>query len=147
MIKFSVRPTLLVLASLMLFACASEKLELEVKARMDGKPAAQAKITVDGEEQGVTDTNGTFSKILNKKPGAEVEVAVSKEMPGYRIKPWKTTFLVKLPKSGTVEKYSFDAELPASRYVMIIAMEKESPVPDAVVSYTSTRNCPKGELI
>jgi hypothetical protein len=130
MIKLSVRSALIVLASLMLFACASEKLELEVKARMDGQPAAQAKITVDGEEQGVTDTNGIFSKISNRKPGAEVEVVVvgNAGLPDQALED----YLVKLPKSGTVEKY-FDAELPASRYVMIIAMEKEAPVPDAVV--------------
>ena len=150
MIKLSVRSTLLVLALSMLFACASEKLELEVKARMDGKPAAQAIITVDGEEQGVTDANGAFSKILNKKPGAEVEVVVAKEMPGYRIKPWKTTFLVKLPKSGAVEKYSFDAELPVSRYVTIVAVEKAVPVSDAVVKAGGTevgKTDAKGEFV
>jgi tetratricopeptide (TPR) repeat protein len=150
MVKLSVRSALIILVSSMLFACAGEKLELEVKARMDGQPASQAKVTVDGEEQGVTDANGTFSKILQKKPGAEVEVAVAKEMPGYRIKPWKTTFLMKLPKSGTVEKYSFDAELPASRYVTIIATEKGAPVPDAVVKAGGTeagKTDAKGEFV
>jgi tetratricopeptide (TPR) repeat protein len=150
MVKLSVRSALLVLASSMLFACAGEKLELEVKARVDGQPATQAKVSVDGEEQGVTDANGTFSKILKKKPGAEVEVTVVKDMPGYRIKPWKTTFLVKLPKSGTVEKYSFDAELPASRYVTIIATEKGTPVPDAMVKVGGTeagKTDAKGEFV
>ncbi len=133
MVKLSIRPALIILASSMLFACAGEKLELEVKARLDGKPATQAKVTVDGEEQGVTDANGTFSKILMKKPGAEVEVTVAKEVPGYLVKPWKTTFLVKLPKSGVVEKYSFDADLSFSRYVTVVASEKGTPVPDALV--------------
>ncbi|HXY55278.1 MAG TPA: PEGA domain-containing protein [Nitrospirota bacterium] len=148
--KLSVRSALIMSASLMLFACAGEKLEIEVKARVDGKPATQATVTIDGEEQGVTDANGTFTKILVKKPGAEVEVAVVKEMPGYRIKPWKTTFLVKLAKSGTVEKYSFEAELPASRYVTIRATEKGVPVPDAVVKAGGTeagKTDAKGEFV
>ena len=100
---------------------------------MDGQPAAQAKVTVDGKEQGLTDANGTFSKVIKKKPGAEVEVVVSKEMPGYHIKPWKGTFLMKLPKSGATDKYAFDADLAAMRYVTIAVTEKGAPVPEAVI--------------
>ncbi len=120
-------------ASLILFACSGEKIELEVKARMDGQPAAQARVVVDKEEQGLTDANGNFSKIIRKKPGADVDVSVSKEMPGYRIQPWKGTFLMKLPKKGTLDKYSFDAELSASRYVTIVVNEKGAPIQDATV--------------
>ena len=117
----------------LLFACSGEKLELKVKARMDGQPAAQAKVTVDNEVQGLTGADGIFSKIIKKKPGVEVEVIVSKEMPGYRIKPWKGTFVMKLPKSGTVDTYVFDADLATTRYVTITATEKGAPVADAVV--------------
>ena len=133
MVKRSIRSILVLSISFLLFACAGEKLELKVKARMDSQPAAQAKVAVDGQEQGLTDTDGNFSKVLTKKPGAEVEVVVAKEMPGYRIKPWKGTFLMKLPKSGTVDTYSFDADLAATRYVTIVATDKGGPVVDAVV--------------
>lgn len=122
---------LLLFSSLMLFACG-EKLELEVKARMDGQPAADAKVVVDGEELGATDSNGIFSKIIRKKPGADVEVVVAKEMPGYKIQPWKGAFLMKLPKKD-IDKYSFDAELIASKYVTIAVTEKGAPIPDAEV--------------
>ena len=120
-------------AALVLFACSGEKLQLEVKARMDGQPAAQARVIVDKEEQGLTDANGNFSKIIRRKPGADVEVSVSKEMPGYRIQPWKGTFLMKLPQKGAIDKYSFDAELSASRYVTIVVTEKSVPIQDAAV--------------
>jgi tetratricopeptide (TPR) repeat protein len=133
MVKRSIRSILVLSISFLLFACAGEKLELKVKARMDSQPAAQAKVAVDGQEQGLTDTDGNFSKVLTKKPGAEVEVVVAKEMPGYRIKPWKGTFLMKLPKSGAVDTYSFDADLAATRYVTIVATDKGGPVMDAVV--------------
>ncbi len=120
-------------AAFILFACSGEKLQLEVKARMDGQPAAQAKVVVDKEEQGLTDGNGNFSKIIRRKPGADVEVSVSKEMPGYRIQPWKGTFLMKLPQKGNIDKYSLDAELSASRYVTIVVTEKGAPIQDAAV--------------
>src|SRR3990172_9464354 len=123
----------LLFAALLLFACCGEKLQLEVKARMDGQPAAQAKVIVDNEEQGLTDANGNFSKIIRRKPGADVEVSVSKEMPGYRVQPWKGTFLMKLPKKGTIDTYPFDAELTASRYVTIVVTEKGAPIQDATL--------------
>ena len=120
-------------ASVLFSGCAGEKMDLEVKARMDGRPAAQATVTVDGVNEGLTGDDGAFAKSITKKPGAEVEVAVSKEMPGYRIRPWKTTFLMKLPKKGVVDKYAFEAVLPATRYITIAVKEKGVPVADAVV--------------
>ena len=133
MIKRVLTGLLIAGASFLFAGCAGEKMELEVKARMDGQPAAQAKVTVDGVEAGLTGADGAFTKTLTKKPGAEVEVAVAKEMPGYRIKPWRTTFVMKLPKKGEADKYSFEADLPATRYITIAAMEKGVPVADAVV--------------
>ncbi len=133
MMKRATHAALLVLASFLFVACAGEKLELKVKASMSGQPAAQAKVTVDNQELGVTDASGNFSAIIQKKPGAEVTIVVSKEAPGYRISPWKGTFLVKLPKSGAMDTYSFDADLPASKFITIVATEKGAPVQDAVV--------------
>lgn len=133
MIKHTVRSVLVLCASLTLVACG-QKLDLEVKARMDGQAASQARVVVDGQEQGTTDGEGRFAMTLTKKVGTEVEVRVSKEAPGYRIQPWKTTFVVKLPTGGGVDRYSFDADLQATRYVNLAATEKGAPVADAVVS-------------
>lgn len=133
MVTRAAQLVVVLIASLMLFACAGEKMELEVKARLDGKPAPQARVTVDGKEEGLTDSNGVLSKIIRKKPGADVEVVVSKEQTGYRIQPWKTSFLMKLPKKDAADKYAFEAELVASRYVTLVATEKGAPVQDAVV--------------
>ena len=133
MMKRVIGTGLIIFAASLLFACSGEKLELQVKARMDGQPAAQARVTVDSEVQGLTGADGNFSKIIKKKPGVEVEVIVSKEMPGYHIKPWKGTFVMKLPKSGTVDTYVFDADLATTRYVTITATEKGVPVADAIV--------------
>ncbi len=134
MMKRVFRTILVMASSSLLFACAGEKLELKVTARIDGQPAAQAKVTVDNEEQGLTNAEGTFSKTIRKKPGADVEVVVTaKEAPGYRIKPWKGAFLMKLPKSGIVDTYALAADLEATRYITIKATEKGAPVPEAVV--------------
>jgi hypothetical protein len=133
MMKHALKTVLVMFGLLFLFSCSGENLELKVKARLDGQPAAEAKVTVDKEEQGLTGADGVFSKIIKRKAGVEVEVVVSKEMPGYRIQPWKRTFVVKLPKSGTVDVYAFDAELAATRYVTISATDRSGPVADAVV--------------
>ena len=131
--KHAIRTVSVVFAAILLLSCTGEKLEFKVKARIDGQPVAQAKVTVDNEEQGLTGEDGSFSKIMKKKPGVEVEVIVSKEMPGYRIKPWRGTFVMKLPKPGTVDVYAFDADLAATRYLTITASDKGTPVSDAVV--------------
>ena len=122
-----------VAASFLLFGCAGEKLELKVKATLDGRPAAAARVTVDNEEAGQTGPDGTLSAVIRKKPGADVEVVVTKDMPGYHVKPWRNLFLMKLPKSGTVETYAFDADIPAAPYVTIVAAEKGAPVKDVVI--------------
>jgi len=121
------------LAAVLLGACG-ERLDIEVKARIDGQPAAQAKVAVDREELGVTDAQGVFAKQIRKKAGAEIDVTVSKEMPGYRIEPWKSTFLVKLPKEGQTNTYRVEADLKAMRYVTLRASEKGAPLPEAKVT-------------
>jgi hypothetical protein len=150
MMKRTAHIALLVLASSLLVACAGEKLELKVKATMNGLPAAQARVIVDNQEQGVTDGSGNFSTIIQRKPGSEVTIIVSKEAPGYRITPWKGTFLVKLPKSGTMDTYAFDADLPASKFITIVVTEKGVPVQDAVVRAGGTdagKTDGKGEFV
>ena len=123
------------LAAVLLGACG-ERLDLEVKARIDGQPAAQATVVVDREQLGVTDAQGVFAKQLRKKAGAEIDVTVSKEMPGYRIEPWKSTVLVKLPKDGQAATYRLDADLKAMRYVTFRVSEKDAAVSGAKVTGT-----------
>lgn len=133
MMKRTFSSALILMSSFLLFACAGEKLELEVKALLDGKPAAEAKVLADGKEIGVTNAEGLFLKVIRKKAGADVEISVLKEAAGFRIEPWKTTFLMKLPKNGAVEKYSFTADLQATRYVTVAVTEKGTPIEGAVV--------------
>ena len=149
MLKLVLR-SMLVLSAFLVLAGCGEKLELTVKATMDGQPATRAKVSVDGEEQGFTDTNGAFSKIIRKKPGADVEVVVSTDIPGYRVTPWKSSFLMKLPKSGSPDTYSFTADLAASRYVTLVATDQGAPVAEAVVNAAGKetgRTNEKGEFV
>jgi len=121
------------LATALLGACG-ERFDVEVRARIDGQPAAQAKVAVDREQLGVTDAQGVFAQRLRKKAGSEVEVTVNKEAPGYRIEPWKTTFLVKLPKGDQIDTYRVEADLKAMRYVTVRVSEKGAPLPEAKVT-------------
>ncbi len=120
-----------VIAAFALGACG-QKFDLEIKARMDGQPV-QAKVAVDGEDLGATDAQGVFKQQLRKKAGAEVSVTVSKEQPGYRIEPWKQSFLVKLPQGDKPDTYSFDADLKATYYVTLRVTDKSAPLADAKV--------------
>ncbi len=120
--------------TVLLISCSGlEKMDLEVKAVLDGKPAPGAKVTVDGIDAGTTGADGMLVKTLEKKPGAEIAVVVTKDMPGYRIKPFKSTLLMKLPQAGTPEKYPIAANFEFSRISTIVALDKGAPVADASV--------------
>jgi len=139
----------ILLATALLGACG-QRLDVEVKARIDGQPAAQAKVAIDREEVGVTDAQGAFAQRLSRKAGSEVEVTVSKEAPGYRVEPWKTTFLVKLPKGDQIDTYRVDADLKAMRYVTLRVNEKGTPLPEAKVTVGGKEagvTDAKGELV
>ncbi len=121
----------------MIFACEAGKkadLYVEVKAILDGKPAPQAKVFVDGIEVGATDSNGHFSQRMQKQPGAEVEIEIRKEAPGYRIEPWKNSFVTKLPKADAVHTYDFRADLAASKYFTVFVSENGQPLESASIS-------------
>ena len=115
-------------------APAVEKIDIEVQARLENEPAAEASVTANGAELGKTDGKGYFLGSLQKKPGEEVEVGVTKEAPGLVVVPWKGSFVVKLPREGKVERYSFKADLKASMYAIVVAMEKGKPVAGADVA-------------
>jgi tetratricopeptide (TPR) repeat protein len=125
---------LLLLACAVLLGACGERVDIEVKARLDGQPAGQAKVLVDREELGLTDAQGVLTKSITRKAGTELEVTVSKETPGYRIEPWKSTFMVKLPKDGQAGKYRFDADLKAMRYVVLRVNDKGAPLAGAKVT-------------
>jgi tetratricopeptide (TPR) repeat protein len=137
------------LAALLLGACG-ERVDIEVKARLDGQPAAGAKVVVEREELGVTDDQGNLVKQISRKAGTELELTVTKDAPGYRIEPWKTTFMVKLPKDGQAAKYRFDADLKAMRFVTLRVNDKGAPLSGAKVSVggkDAGATDDKGELV
>lgn len=149
MVAPALRVVPLLCAALLLAACG-EQLDIEVRARLDGQPAAQARVVVDREELGVTDAQGVLAKQIRKKAGAEIDVTVTKEAPGYRIEPWKTTFLVKLAKDGEAAKYRFEADLKAMRYVTLRVSDKGAPLAGAKVAVGGKEagaTDDKGELV
>jgi tetratricopeptide (TPR) repeat protein len=136
-----------------MFACEAGKkadLYVEVKVTLDGKPAPQAKVMVDGIEVGVTDSSGQFSQRMQQQPGAEVEVAVSKEAIGYRIEPWKDSFVTKLPKGGAIHTYSFKADLTATKYFTVAVTDDGQPLEGASLRINdkfSARTDANGEYV
>ncbi|UCH20838.1 MAG: PEGA domain-containing protein [Deltaproteobacteria bacterium] len=139
---------IIILSLLVLFACEAGKkadLYVEVKATLDGKPAPQAEVLVDGVAVGVTDSSGHFSQKLQKQPGAEVEVAVHKEASGYRIEPWKDSFVTKLPKAGAVHTYAFKADLQATKYFTIFVADSGQPLGGASIRINGKLNAKTDE--
>ena len=134
MISHGIRSGIAATAALLLAACSGQQVQLEIKARMEGQPAAGATVLVDGKQLGVTDGAGVLAKPITSRAGAEVEVLVSKELAGHRITPWKTTLLVKLGKDGKlIDRYSLDADLAVTRYFTVAVSEGATPVTDATV--------------
>jgi tetratricopeptide (TPR) repeat protein len=149
MLVSSLRLVPVLLATLLLGACG-ERLDIEVNARLDGQPAAQAKVIVDREELGLTDGQGVLATQIRRKAGTELEVTVSKEASGYRIEPWKSSFLAKLPKDGQANKYRFEVDLKAMRYVTLRVNEKGAPLAGAKVTVGGKEagvTDDKGELV
>jgi tetratricopeptide (TPR) repeat protein len=122
------------LAAVLLAVACGERIDIEVRARLDGQPAAQAKVVVEREQLGLTDAQGLLVKQISRKAGTELEVTVTKEAPGYRIEPWKATFLVKLPKDGQANKHRFEADLKAMRYNTLRVTDKGAPLAGAKVT-------------
>ncbi len=131
-VRKSILSLTVVSACLVLFGCG-QKIDLQIKARMDGEAASQAHVFVDGKDIGETDAQGLLARSLRKKAGSEVDLQVTKDEQGYHIEPWKTNFIVKLPKNGEADKYNFDADLSATRFVNLTVTEKGQPVAGAVV--------------
>src|SRR6266850_2585495 len=67
----------ILLATALLGACG-ERIEIEVKASIDGQPAPQAKVIVDREELGVTDAKGEFAYSYRTQPAKGAEISVAK---------------------------------------------------------------------
>jgi tetratricopeptide (TPR) repeat protein len=143
MVKQTLKLSLIILLSMLIFACGTGKkveLDVELNVILDGKPAPQAKVTIDGVEAGVTDGNGYFSQRLNRQPGTQVQLSVHKEAAGYQIEPWKDAFVTKLPKGSAVEKYPFKAYLKATKYFTILVTGKGEPLDYASIRINDKLN-------
>ncbi len=136
MVKQITKIGLVLLSSILIFACEAGRqaeIDVEVNVTLDGKPATQAKVLVDGVESGATDSNGYFSYRISRQPGAEVFLAVQKEATGYQIEPWKDSFVVKLPTQGAVERYPFKVALKATKFVTVSVTENGEPLEGASI--------------
>jgi len=136
MVKHITTIVLILFVSILIFACEAGKqveLDVEVKVTLDAKPASKAKVLLDSVELGATDSDGYFSKRIKRQPGAEVSVAVQKEATGYDIEPWKDSFVVKLPKERTVERYPFKVALKATKFFTLYVTENDEPLEGASI--------------
>ncbi len=136
MAKQIIRIGLILLSSILIFACEAGKqveIDVELNVALDGKPAPQAAVLLDGVELGATDKNGYFSTRVKRQPGAEVFMAVQKEAPGYDIEAWKNSFVVKLPKDRAVRKYPFTVDLEATKYVAFVVTDDGEPLQGASI--------------
>ena len=129
MVKSTIKVTLAIIVSLLILACNAMNqvdLEIEVNAILDGKPATEAAVFLDGNQIGTTDANGRFSHRITRQPGEEVRLSVQKEAEGYSIEPWQDSFVTKLAKTKAVEKYPFTAELKATQFFTVVVIDDEN---------------------
>ena len=115
-------------------ATAGAKIEVEVQATANGKPAAGARVAAAGVALGTTDDKGYLLATAVNAPGEEVELVVTQDVPGFSVTPWKEKFVVKLPKGAQPDRYSFKAEIKALPYVTFLVTEDGSAVEGAAVT-------------
>ncbi len=124
---------LILLASSLLFACTSGKVDVKITARIEGRPAADARVTADREDLGLTGPDGTLTRTLERNYDTDVTISVvPKEQPGFRIKPWKGAFPMKRP-SGSAEPVAIKADLDVVRFFTVLVTFKGTPVKEAAV--------------
>ncbi len=137
MVRSKATRILLTFLSVVLFSCAAQKeveLRLEVKATIDGEPAAQAKVLLDGVEEGIIDDSGMFTATLQRMPGTHVKVSVIMvSTDGYRIEPWEGDLEVRQPQKGVVDTYPLDAVLESTKQITVKVIAKGTPVEGASV--------------
>lgn len=136
MVKQIIRLIIILLSFFLIFACETgnkAEFELQVKVTLDGKFASDVRVLIDGNEMGITDNSGYFSKRITKQPGSEIQVSVHKEARGYNIEPWKDSFVLKIPKDGVVDTYEFMAALKSAKYFTIFVSEDGSPIEGAPI--------------
>ncbi len=136
MVKQIIRLIFILLSFFLIFACETgnkAEFELQVNVTLDGKFASDVRVLIDGDELGITDSSGYFSKKIKKQPGSEIHVSVHKEARGYNIEPWKDSFVLKIPKDGVVDTYKFRATLKSEKYFTIFVSEDGSPIESASI--------------
>jgi tetratricopeptide (TPR) repeat protein len=136
MIKQTVKILFFLCLSILICSCGvGKKAEVEVKvqATLDGEPASQAKVLLDGQEVGLTDNKGNLTQKIWRQPGEEVSVEIQVEAPGYKVQPWKDSFVVKLPREGSAESYAIDASLKASKYFTLAVSDEGKPLENVSV--------------
>ena len=121
--------------SLTLIACGDKtpRMDLEVNVTLNGKLVSHAKIMMDGKLLGETGADGQFNASTNQKPGKQVVLEATLDVPGLEVQPWKSDFTVKLPNEGEVLKYIFDVELKAAPFVEFTVQEKGAVVTGATI--------------
>ena len=136
MLTTAIRSFTAVLLTLSLIGCGDQtpRMDLEINVTLNGKVVPQAKISMDGKLIGETGVDGQFNASTKQKPGKQLKLEATVELPGIEVQPWKSDFTVKLPNDGEILKYVFDVELKATPFVIFSVQEKGVPVAGATVS-------------
>lgn len=136
MLTTAIRYLSAVLLILTLYGCGDQtpRMDLEINVTLNGKVVPQAKISMDGKVIGETGADGQFNASTKQKPGKQLKLEATVDLPGIEVQPWKSDFTVKLPNDGEILKYVFDVELKASPFVIFSVQEKGAPVAGANVS-------------
>lgn len=136
MLTTAIRSLAASLLLLTLVACGDQtpRMDLEINVTLNGKVVPQAKILMDGKLMGETGVDGQFNASTKQKPGKQLKLEATVELPGIEVQPWNSDFTVKLPNDGEILKYVFDVELKATPFVIFSVQEKGVPVAGATVS-------------
>lgn len=107
-------------------------LSVAVNVSLNGEPLAGAVVTVDGQPFGVTNQQGDYVGTISRKYQANVQMAVSAKVDGYRTDSWQESFL--FTKDSPLQ-FAFKANLKGVPYVNVSVKDNGNAVADARILF------------
>lgn len=107
----------------LIFTACSDKpreVEISVNASANNKALTDAAVIIDGVNEGSTNAQGAFKKIIMRKYGSEIEISLDKTVEGHRIVPWSEKFTF---NDESPDEFSFTPVVTMTPFIKIIAKD------------------------
>ncbi len=121
----------LLILSCLLPACEEQPVNISVNisATVAGRPAAGARIAIDGNDIGVTDEEGKLSKKIQRLRSSKVKISALLKTETLKAKPWEDEFTIAANEKR--EGGSYDVNVVMQTFITIAAQANGAPLANA----------------